>query len=114
MSWQRRILRVDLTQRRCTPEPLNMEWAKAFLGSRGLGTDAAWAGRCASASAAGRGGRCIPPRGAACLPLLRPSQRRQRRPQTVQAIFCPIPTRGEPTGSQTLGGAPGPPGRLAA
>jgi aldehyde:ferredoxin oxidoreductase len=38
MSWQRRILRVDLTQRRCTPEPLNMDWAKAFLGSRGLGT----------------------------------------------------------------------------
>jgi aldehyde:ferredoxin oxidoreductase len=38
MSWQRRILRVDLTQRRCAPEPLNMEWAKAFLGSRGLGT----------------------------------------------------------------------------
>ncbi|MDK9698127.1 MAG: aldehyde ferredoxin oxidoreductase family protein [Siculibacillus sp.] len=38
MSWQRKILRVDLTAGTVTPEPLNMEWAMAYLGSRGLGT----------------------------------------------------------------------------
>ncbi len=38
MSWQRKILRVDLTAGTCTPEPLNMEWALDYLGSRGLGT----------------------------------------------------------------------------
>ena len=38
MSWNRKILRVDLTAGTCTPEPLNMEWANDYLGSRGLGT----------------------------------------------------------------------------
>jgi aldehyde:ferredoxin oxidoreductase len=38
MSWQRKLLRVDLTAGTCTAEPLNMEWAKAFLGQRGLAT----------------------------------------------------------------------------
>ncbi len=36
MGWQKRILRVDLTAETCTPEPLNMEWAQAYLGERGL------------------------------------------------------------------------------
>jgi aldehyde:ferredoxin oxidoreductase len=38
MSWQRKLLRVDLTAGTCASEPLNMEWAKAFLGQRGLAT----------------------------------------------------------------------------
>lgn len=38
MSWQGKILRVDLTKGTCTPEPLNMEWAQKYLGQRGLGT----------------------------------------------------------------------------
>ena len=38
MGWQRKLLRVDLTAGTCTPEPLNMEWASAFLGQRGLAT----------------------------------------------------------------------------
>jgi aldehyde:ferredoxin oxidoreductase len=38
MSWARKILRVDLTKGTCTPEPLNMEWAKLYLGQRGLAT----------------------------------------------------------------------------
>ncbi len=36
MSWAGKILRVNLTAGTVTPEPLNMEWAKAYLGSRGL------------------------------------------------------------------------------
>ena len=36
MSWTRKILRVDLSKGTCTPEDLNMEWAKEYLGSRGL------------------------------------------------------------------------------
>ena len=36
MAWTRKILRVNLTQGTCTPEPLNMEWANDYLGSRGL------------------------------------------------------------------------------
>ena len=36
MSWTRKILRVDLSKGTCTPEPLNMEWAKEYLGQRGL------------------------------------------------------------------------------
>src|ERR1019366_3511295 len=35
---QRKLLRVDLTAGTCKSEPLNMEWAKAFLGQRGLAT----------------------------------------------------------------------------
>ena len=36
MSWTRKILRVNLTEGTCTPEPLNMEWANDYLGQRGL------------------------------------------------------------------------------
>jgi len=38
MSWNRKILRVNLTAGTCTAEPLNMKWADEYLGSRGLGT----------------------------------------------------------------------------
>ena len=38
MAWQRKILRVNLTEGTCTPEPLNMEWAGEYLGQRGLAT----------------------------------------------------------------------------
>ena len=38
MAWQRKLLRVDLTTGTCKSEPLNIEWAKAFLGQRGLAT----------------------------------------------------------------------------
>lgn len=38
MSWQRKILRVDLTKGSSEIEPLNMEWAQQFLGERGLAT----------------------------------------------------------------------------
>ncbi|HEY1102427.1 MAG TPA: aldehyde ferredoxin oxidoreductase family protein [Burkholderiaceae bacterium] len=36
MSWTGKILRVNLTAGTCTSEPLNMEWARAYIGSRGL------------------------------------------------------------------------------
>jgi aldehyde:ferredoxin oxidoreductase len=36
MSWAGKILRVNLTAGTVKSEPLNMEWAKAYLGSRGL------------------------------------------------------------------------------
>jgi aldehyde:ferredoxin oxidoreductase len=38
MSWQRKLLRVNLTQGTCESEALNMAWAEAFLGQRGLAT----------------------------------------------------------------------------
>lgn len=38
MSWQGRILRVNLTAGTCTGEDLNMDWALNFLGQRGLAT----------------------------------------------------------------------------
>ncbi|MEA3291924.1 MAG: aldehyde ferredoxin oxidoreductase family protein [Pseudomonadota bacterium] len=38
MSWQGRVLRVDLTSGGISTEPLNMQWAQAYLGERGLGT----------------------------------------------------------------------------
>ncbi len=38
MSWTKQILRVNLTEGTCTPEPLNMEWANDYLGQRGLAT----------------------------------------------------------------------------
>ena len=38
MSWAGKILRVNLTAGTVKSEPLNMEWAQAYLGSRGLGT----------------------------------------------------------------------------
>ena len=36
MSWAGKILRVNLTSGSVKSEPLNMAWAKQFLGSRGL------------------------------------------------------------------------------
>ena len=38
MSWTKKILRVNLAEGTCTPEPLNMEWANDYLGQRGLAT----------------------------------------------------------------------------
>jgi len=38
MSWQRQILRVNLTEGTSKIEPLNMEWAGLYLGERGLAT----------------------------------------------------------------------------
>ena len=38
MSWAGKILRVDLTLGTVKSEPLNMDWAQAYLGSRGLGS----------------------------------------------------------------------------
>ena len=36
MSWAGKILRVNLTAGTCTSEPLNMQWARSYIGSRGL------------------------------------------------------------------------------
>ena len=36
MAWAKKLLRVNLTEGTCTSEPLNMEWARDYLGSRGL------------------------------------------------------------------------------
>ena len=36
MGWNKKVLRVNLTAGTCIPEPLNMEWANDYLGSRGL------------------------------------------------------------------------------
>ncbi|MDR3370672.1 aldehyde ferredoxin oxidoreductase family protein [Rhodoferax sp.] len=38
MSWAGKILRVNLTAGTVKSEPLNMEWAQAYIGSRGMGT----------------------------------------------------------------------------
>ena len=38
MSWARKILRVNLTAGTAVSEPLNMDWAHTYLGSRGLGS----------------------------------------------------------------------------
>ena len=38
MSWAGKILRVDLTAGTVKSEPLNRDWARAYIGSRGLGT----------------------------------------------------------------------------
>ena len=38
MGWQKKVLRVNLNEGTCTPEPLNMEWAQQYLGQRGLAT----------------------------------------------------------------------------
>ena len=38
MSWAGKILRVDLGAGTVTSEPLKMDWARAYLGSRGLAT----------------------------------------------------------------------------
>ena len=36
MSWAGKILRVNLTAGTVKSEPLNMAWARAYIGSRGL------------------------------------------------------------------------------
>ena len=36
MGWNRKVLRVNLTEGTCKEEPLNMQWANEYLGSRGL------------------------------------------------------------------------------
>ncbi|MFZ9666296.1 MAG: aldehyde ferredoxin oxidoreductase N-terminal domain-containing protein, partial [Limnohabitans sp.] len=38
MAWAGKILRVNLTQGTVTTEPLNREWARDYVGSRGLGS----------------------------------------------------------------------------
>ena len=38
MAWAGKILRVDLTKGSVKSEALNMDWAQAYLGSRGLGS----------------------------------------------------------------------------
>ena len=38
MSWAQKILRVNLTKGTCAAEPLNMQWARAYVGQRGLAT----------------------------------------------------------------------------
>ena len=42
MGWQKKVLRVDLTKGSCEPEPLDMDWAAAYLGERGLATKYLW------------------------------------------------------------------------
>ena len=36
-GWKGQILRVNLTEGTSTVEPLNEEWAKEYVGGRGLG-----------------------------------------------------------------------------
>ena len=38
MAWTKKILRVNLSEGTVKSEPLNMEWAQAYLGQRGLAT----------------------------------------------------------------------------
>lgn len=38
MAWAGKILRVNLTEGTVKSEPLNMEWAREYIGSRGLGS----------------------------------------------------------------------------
>ena len=38
MGWNKKLLRVDLTNGTCKSEPLNMQWAQEYLGQRGLAT----------------------------------------------------------------------------
>ncbi|MDH3764051.1 MAG: aldehyde ferredoxin oxidoreductase, partial [Gammaproteobacteria bacterium] len=38
MSWQNKILRVNLSAGSCSIEPLRRDWAQAYLGQRGLGS----------------------------------------------------------------------------
>ena len=38
MAWAGKILRVNLTKGTCTAEPLKMDWARQYLGQRGLAT----------------------------------------------------------------------------
>ncbi len=38
MSWTKQLLRVDLSKRTCTAEPVSMDWVGKYLGQRGLAT----------------------------------------------------------------------------
>ena len=38
MGWTKKILRVNLSEGTAAAEPLNMEWARHYLGQRGLAT----------------------------------------------------------------------------
>ncbi len=38
MGWHKKLLRVNLSAGTCVSEPLNMQWAQAYLGQRGLAT----------------------------------------------------------------------------
>jgi aldehyde:ferredoxin oxidoreductase len=38
MAWTGKILRVDLSAGTCKTEPLNMQWAREYIGQRGLAT----------------------------------------------------------------------------
>ena len=38
MAWAGKILRVNLTAGTVKSEPLNMQWAREYIGSRGLGS----------------------------------------------------------------------------
>ena len=38
MAWAGKILRVNLTNGTCTSEPLKMDWARLYIGQRGLAT----------------------------------------------------------------------------
>jgi len=38
MSWQGRILRIDLDRGTCESEPLREDWRDAYIGQRGLAT----------------------------------------------------------------------------
>ncbi|MDD9856519.1 MAG: aldehyde ferredoxin oxidoreductase, partial [Gammaproteobacteria bacterium] len=42
MSWQNKILKVNLTLGKISTEPLNAEWANDYLGGRGLGSKYLW------------------------------------------------------------------------
>ncbi|MEM7172962.1 MAG: aldehyde ferredoxin oxidoreductase family protein [Pseudomonadota bacterium] len=42
MGWQKKILRVNLTEGTSTVEPLNMDWANDYMGERGLATKYLW------------------------------------------------------------------------
>lgn len=44
MAWQKKILRVNLTNGDIKHEPLNMDWADQYLGGRGLATKYLWEG----------------------------------------------------------------------
>ncbi|TMF07255.1 MAG: hypothetical protein E6I38_09285, partial [Chloroflexi bacterium] len=37
-GWTGQLLRIDLTKGSTTREPLNPEWAREYIGGRGLGT----------------------------------------------------------------------------
>ncbi|MDH3670806.1 MAG: aldehyde ferredoxin oxidoreductase family protein [Gammaproteobacteria bacterium] len=55
MGWQKKILRVDLTNGTAASEPLNMEWANLYLGERGLATKYLWENMDPKADAMGPG-----------------------------------------------------------